>query len=132
MFRIIINSFGAVLMFIMSYVTFWYNFGISFLFLLSAVDQVEDVIFYAWGKRLIPSYLAPIDIILELVLLMFGGSMFAFSLLYFMYFSTWFFQAMMVLSVLIIWSSAEDIDYWLRGRERAGRYVEKLKYIIEE
>jgi hypothetical protein len=111
-FRVIINSFAFILTLIMAVVTFQYHPWLALVFLLASFDQFEDVYYYVYGKRLIPRSLMFFDIIFEGVMFMIGLAMLMLSVSYYAYFSTWFFRAMIFLSIMIMWSSVEDVIQW--------------------
>ncbi|MCC6057977.1 MAG: hypothetical protein LM568_03565 [Desulfurococcaceae archaeon] len=112
-FRVIVNSFAFVLTIVMSVVTFQYNPLLSIVFFLASLDQLEDVYYYIYGKRLIPRSLMFIDIVFEGVMFMVGLAMLLLSVSYYAYFSTWFFRALLFLSVMVMWSSVEDVLQWV-------------------
>jgi len=111
--RVIINSFGFVAMVVMAYVTWQTAPWMSLLFALAAFDQFEDVYYYVYGRRLMPRWALLLDIAGEGILFGFGLAMLILSAAYYAYFSTWFFRSMLVLSILMMWSSVEDIMEWL-------------------
>jgi len=85
---------------------------LSILLFLASFDQFEDVYYYVYEKRLIPAWLMPIDIIFEGIVASIGIGIILFSFMYMTYFQTWFFQALFVLAIPIVWSSVEDIIQW--------------------
>jgi len=111
--RVILNSFGFVAMAVMAYVTWQTAPWMSLLFALAAFDQFEDVYYYVYNKRLLPRWALPFDLVAEGVLFGFGLGMLILSAAYYAYFSTWFFRATLVLSILMMWSSVEDVMQWL-------------------
>jgi len=111
--RVILNSFGFIAMAVAAYVTWQTAPWMSLLFALAALDQFEDVYYYVYGRRLMPRWMLPFDLVAEGVLFGFGLGMLILSAAYYAYFSTWFFRSMLVLSILIMWSSVEDIMGWL-------------------
>jgi len=110
--RIIINSFTFVLLLIIAYVMWQSNPLLSFLLALAAVDQFEDVYFYVYRKRLFPDWFMPFDMIFEMAVIGIGLGLLIFALIYYVYFETWFFRALLVLSLPIIYSAVEDIIRW--------------------
>ena len=112
--RIIINSFALILLLILAYVMWQSNPSLSFLLVLAAVDQFEDVYYYVYRKRMFPEWFMPFDMFFEVVLFGIGIGMFLFSISYYVYFETWFFKALMPLAILIMYSSLEDIVLWRR------------------
>jgi len=110
--RVIINSFSFVLLLILAYVVWESNPLLSVLFMLASIDQFEDVYYYVHRKRLFPSWLMPLDIIFEGVLAIVGFIMFFFSVIYYAYFETWFFKAVLFISLSMIYSAVEDIVIW--------------------
>jgi hypothetical protein len=111
-FRVIVNSFAFVLTIVMSVVTFQYNPWLSIVFFLASLDQLEDVYYYVYGKRLVPRSLMFIDIVFEGIMFMIGLAVLLLSVSYYAYFSTWFFRALLFLSIMIMWSSVEDVLQW--------------------
>jgi len=110
--RIIINSFTFILLLIIAYVMWQSNPLFSFLLALAAIDQFEDVYYYVYRRRLFPPWFMPIDMIFEMVVVGIGLGMLIFSLIYYAYFETWFFRALLFLSIPIIYSAVEDIVLW--------------------
>jgi hypothetical protein len=110
--RVVINSFAFVILTILGVVTLQFNLPLGALLLLSTIDQLEDVYYYVYGKRLMPKSLMPLDVVLELVLAFVGMVMFITSLIYYQYFPTWFFKALLPLSFLIVYSAVEDVVEW--------------------
>jgi len=130
--RIVINSFAGCLLLLLTAALYEYNALLAALLALAAVDQFEDVYFYAFGKRLIPDWLMPVDVLLEGVLIALGVGILLFSLFYYAYFHSWFFRLLMFLSVPIILSGVEDVLYWMRGEEGLGiaiRKEEEFKFV---
>jgi hypothetical protein len=111
-FRVIVNSFAFVLTIVMGVETLQYNPLLSIVFFLASLDQLEDVYYYVYGKRLIPRSLMFFDIIFEGVMFMIGLAMLMLSVSYYAYFSTWLFRALMFLSIMVMWSSVEDVIQW--------------------
>jgi len=122
--RVIINSFGFVAMCIVAYVVWQTNPWLSLLFALSAFDQFEDVYYYVYNKRLLPRWALPLDLLGEGVLIVFGLTMLVMSVAYYVYFSTWFFRAMLILSILIVWSSVEDVIVWVSASEESSPQIQ--------
>ncbi len=114
LFRIVINSFALVLLLMLSVVFSQFNLLFAFLLALSAFDQFEDVYYYVYGVRLIPSWFMFFDIVFELVLIFIGVIMFSLSFIYYYYFPTWFFRVLFFISILIVYSAIEDLAYWIR------------------
>jgi hypothetical protein len=112
-FRVIANSFAFVLTIVMGVVTLQYNPLLSIVFFLASLDQLEDVYYYIYGKRFIPRSLMFFDIIFEGVMFMIGLAMLLLSVSYYAYFSTWLFRALLFLSVMVMWSSVEDVLQWV-------------------
>ena len=77
----------------------------------------------------------PVDIIFEGVCAAVGVGIIIFSLMYMMYFQTWFFRALLALAIPIVWSSVEDIMQWSavsRGVEvRACAFCETKKKFVK-
>jgi len=111
--RIIVNSFTFVLLLIIAYIMWQSNPLFSILIALAAIDQFEDVYYYTYMKRLFPSWFMPIDIVLEMVIIGIGIGMLLFSIIYYAYFETWFFRAILLLSIPVIYSAVEDITTWI-------------------
>lgn len=112
--RVIVNSFALVVLTVLGAVTLQFNPLLATLFFLSAIDQFEDVYYYVYGKRLVPRHLMPLDIVFESILVLVGVGMFVLSLIYYYFFSTWFFRALLPLSLLIVYSAIEDIAEWFK------------------
>lgn len=110
--RIIINSFTFILLLIIAFVVWRSNPLLSFLLALAAIDQFEDVYYYTYRKRLFPSWFMPFDMFFEVVAIGIGLGMLVFSLIYYAYFETWFFRALLFLSIPIIYCAVEDIVMW--------------------
>jgi len=110
--RIVVNSFAFVVLLMLAFICLRGNPPLSLLFLLSAFDQLEDVIYYTYRRRLIPEWAMPIDVVLEGVLIATAVAMIAFCLLYFTYFQSPFFQALFVVSLVILYVAVEDIMAW--------------------
>jgi len=119
--RIIVNSFTFVLLAILSYILWETNPAYSFLLALATVDQFEDVYYYTYRKRLFPDWFMPLDMIFEMTVVGIGVGMLIFSLIYYAYFETWFFRALMVLSFPVIYSAVEDIVLWKSPPETQTR-----------
>ena len=113
-FRVIINGFAFVMLAILGVVILQFNLPLGLLLLLSTIDQFEDVYYYVYGKRLMPRSLMPLDVVLELILAFVGLGMFIMSLIYSQYFPTWFFKALLPLSLLIVYSAVEDVFEWFK------------------
>jgi len=111
--RIIVNSFTFVLLLVIAYVMWQSNPLLSILLIFAAVDQFEDVYYYTYMKRLFPSWFMPIDIVLEMLVMGIGVGMLLFSIVYYAYFETWFFRALLLLSIPVIYSAIEDVVTWM-------------------
>jgi hypothetical protein len=111
--RVILNSFAFILMLIMAVVSFQYHPLLALVFLLTSFDQFEDVYYYVYGKRLIPASLKFFDIVFEGIMFMIGLAMLLLSVSYYAYFSTWLFRALIFLSIMVMWSSVEDVIQWV-------------------
>lgn len=107
--RVLLNSFAFFVLVFMAYYVVKYNPLWGALVILSAFDQLEDVYFYVAGRRLVPSWFRPIDIVLEGVLVLVGLSMFLFGLIYWYSFDSWFFFMWIVTAGFMTWSAIEDI-----------------------
>lgn len=112
--RVVINSFAFVLCLLLAITTFEANPWLALLFLASSFDQLEDVYYYVYGRRLIPRALMPLDLVFEGVMFMVGLAMLMLSVSYYAYFSTWIFRGLLFLSIMILWSSVEDVIEWAR------------------
>ena len=110
--RVVINSFALILLGILACVMWQSNPAYSFIFALAAVDQFEDVYYYVYRRRLFPEWFMPFDTVFEMVLFGVGLGMMLFSISYYIYFETWFFKALLPLSILIMYSAVEDILIW--------------------
>ena len=134
--RVIINSFTFILLLIIAYVMWQSNPLLSLILALTAIDQFEDVYFYVYRKRMFPDWFMPFDMLFETVALGIGLGILIFSLTYYMYFETWFFKALMFLSIPIIYSAVEDIVMWRRPPELSpkvmGHYVCSKEEVCEE
>jgi len=117
--RIIINSFALILLVILAYIMWQSNPTFSLLLALAAIDQFEDVYYYTYRRRLFPSWFMPLDVIFEVVLFVVGLGMLLFSITYYIYFETWFFRALLPLSIMVMYSSIEDILMWRQPPEMA-------------
>jgi len=122
--RIIINSFTFILLLIIAYVMWQSNPLLSFLLALAAIDQFEDVYYYTYRRRLFPSWFMPLDMIFEMVVIGIGLGMLIFSLIYYAYFETWFFRALLFLSIPIIYSAVEDIVMWRQPPPEGSKPIE--------
>jgi len=111
--RIIVNSFTFILLLVIAYVMWQSNPLFSILLILAAVDQFEDVYYYTYMKRLFPSWFMPIDMVLEMLVMGIGIGMLLFSIVYYVYFETWFFRALLLLSIPVIYSAIEDMATWM-------------------
>lgn len=133
--RIIINSFTFILLLIIAYIMWQSTPMLSFILALAAIDQFEDVYYYTYRKRLFPSWFMPIDMIFEMIVIALALGMLMFSLLYYIYFETWFFRALFFLSIPMIYSAVEDIVLWRRpppAPKTVMHYVCPKKEVREE
>ncbi len=142
--RVIVNSLAFVVLLMMA-VSVWYgNPLLAIVLFLAAIDQFEDVYYYTTGKRMFPDWFRPIDVSLELVLIAVGVGILLFSVVYYLYFETWFFRMLMIMAVLMVYSAAEDIVQWRSGEQMlptstpplsliasvvGGRYVRSKKEV---
>jgi len=110
--RMSVNGFAGVLMVLFGFMLWYYNPLWSILMFLAAIDQFEDVAYYAWGKRIIPKYLMPLDILFEGAVFIFGLAILFLSATYYSFFQTWFWEAMFIVGFLAVWSALEDAWYW--------------------
>ena len=110
--RVVINSIGFVLLAIMTYVMWDVSPPLAIVFAMAAFDQFEDVYTYTYNKRLFPPWMRVADIIFEMVMFGIGFALFFFAFSYYAYFQTWFFKALFPLSIMIMYSSIEDIFLW--------------------
>lgn len=85
------------------------NPPLAILLFAAAFDQLKDVYRMVTGRRLFPESLRILDNIFEGIMLVFAFGMLLFSLMYYAYFQTWFFRVMLFVSILIIWSSIEEL-----------------------
>jgi len=120
--RIIVNSFAGCMLLLLSGTLWSYSPYLSIMLFLASFDQFEDVYYYVYRRRLIPGWLMPIDLVFEGICAAVGMGIVLFSLMYMLYFQTWFFQSLLALSVPIIWSSVEDIIQW-SAAIRSGEVV---------
>jgi hypothetical protein len=107
--RVIGNSLAFLLSIILAIWFFKTNPLISFFFIISAFDNYEDVYEVVTRKRLIPYYLIPIDIIIEVVMLLFGMYVLMLGYMYYVYFETPFAIFLLVSGISIVISSTKDI-----------------------
>lgn len=131
MARIIINSFVFVLLLLIAYMIWSSSPLLAFLLVLAAIDQFEDVYYYTYRKRLFPMWFMPIDVMFEMVVVVIGLGILVFSLIYYAYFETWFFRAMMLLSIPIIYSAIEDVVLWRRAFSSTNLHV-VMHYVCKE
>jgi len=110
--RVVINSFALILLGMLAYAFWSSNPAYSLLLAVAAIDQFEDVYYYVYRKRLFPDWFKPFDMVFEGVLFAIGLGMLFFSISYYVYFETWFFKALLPLSILIMYSAIEDIIIW--------------------
>jgi hypothetical protein len=130
--RVVVNSFALVVLLVLGVVTLQFNPLLAIIFFLSAIDQFEDVYYYVYGKRLMPRHLMPLDIVFESILILVGMGMFTLSLIYYYFFSTWFFRALLPLSVLIVYSAVEDIAEWFKPSVAGATKVTRGVHLGEE
>jgi len=110
--RIVVNSFAGCILLLVAGVLWAYNPLLSAVLVLVSLDQFEDVYYYVYGRRLIPGWLMPLDVLFEGVCLAVGAAMAFLGVIYMRYFQTWFFQALLAISILVVWSAVEDIAQW--------------------
>jgi len=137
--RIIMNSFTFMLLLIVAYVVWGGNPLLSVFLVLAAVDQFEDVYYYTYRRRLFPEWFRPIDMIFEMFVVGIGLGMLVFSLMYYMYFETWFFKALLFLSIPVIYSAIEDMVFWRKypgsppsAKEVVKELPEVLLYVCQK
>jgi len=114
--RAIANSVAFVILIAVSLGLFNENPFLALLLVASSLDQFEDVYGIVTKKRLLPSWFAPVDILFEGIATGLGIGLLLFGLMYYSYFSSWFFVAMMFVGVMIIISSLEDMGYYFSAR----------------
>jgi len=131
LFRIILNSFTFVLLLIVAYVVWGGNPVLSILLALAAIDQFEDVYYYTYRRRLFPDWFRPIDMIFEMFVVGVGLGMLVFSIMYYMYFETWFFKALLFLSIPVIYSAIEDMVLWRKYPSNPSSAKEVVKELPE-
>jgi len=107
--RVLMNSLAFFLLLLLGGYMINYNLIWGVVIFLSAFDQLEDVYFYVTKSRLIPTWFRPIDMVLEGILALVGGSMLLFGLVYWYSFDSWFFLLWTAVSAMIAWSAVEDI-----------------------
>ncbi|HID40759.1 MAG TPA: hypothetical protein EYP33_01230 [Pyrodictium sp.] len=122
-FRIVVNSFAFVVLLILAFMCLKGNPPLAVLLFLSAFDQLEDVIYYTYGRRLIPDWAMPIDFVLEGALIATAVATITLCLFYFTYFHSFFFQALFIVSFVMLYSAMEDIMAW----REAGHYVWEVR-----
>ncbi|MEM3943471.1 MAG: hypothetical protein QXJ59_05265 [Thermofilaceae archaeon] len=114
---IIVNSVAAAILLLAAALIATRFWPASIIFILAAFDQVEDVYKAVYGKRLLPRWLAPVDIILELFLAALGFALAFFALLYAELFVAGFFLwALAALGLLISFSALSDVTEWFTAR----------------
>jgi hypothetical protein len=82
---------------------------ISAFFILSAIDNYEDVYEIVTRKHLVPQYLVPADIVFEAVMLLFGLYVTMLGYTYIVYFETPFALMLLASGISITFSSTKDI-----------------------
>ena len=63
--RIIVNSFAGCMMLIMGGIFWSFDPILAVVLFLASIDQFEDVYYFVYGKRLIPDWLMPVDVVFE-------------------------------------------------------------------
>jgi len=119
--RAIFNSLGFIIFSVVAVACWPESIPTSIFMGIAALDQLEDVYYAVYGRRLMPRWLMPIDIVLELAVIAFGMLMLVYGLIYYSYFQTWFFKSALLLSVPMIYCAAEDIALWWRSEEHEVR-----------
>jgi len=110
--RIMLNS---ISFFICLYLAFTSNDPIFIAtMLLASFDQFEDVLFYAYGIRIIPKSLKWLDIFFEAVMVVLGFFIFLISLTYIPLFPIPFWYLTMFISIMIMYTSIEDIVIYMK------------------
>jgi len=136
--RVIVNSITFVVMLMLAYAFMNTNPLLALLLVLASFDQFEDVYYYTTGRRLLPKWFMPFDIVFEVMAILLGLAIFIFSLIYFTYFQTWFFKSMLFISAVMMFSAVEDIVIWgrsfgVKSKElvvhRALREEEKERFV---
>ena len=131
-FRIVVNSFAFVVLLMLAYMCVRGNPPLALLLLLSAFDQLEDVVYYTYGRRLIPEWAMPIDIVLEGVLVATAVATISLCLFYFTYFKSFFFQALFIVSFIMLYSAIEDIMAWRGAVHSVWQVREKSRFRFVE
>jgi len=110
--RVFINSVCFLLSALMAYSVWEFSPPLAIVLALAPFDQFEDVYTYTYGRRLFPPWMRVPDMVFEMVMFGVGFSLFLFAFSYYAYFQTWFFKALLPLSIMVMYSSVEDIFSW--------------------
>ncbi len=121
--REIANSVAFVVIIAMSLAFFNENPFLALLLVACSLDQFEDVYGIVTKRRLLPSWFAPVDVLFEGVATGVGIGILLFGLMYYSYFASYFFVAMVFVGLMIMVSSLEDMGYYFVG-ERGAMQVE--------
>ncbi|MGC9014887.1 MAG: hypothetical protein ACP5KW_10980 [Thermoproteota archaeon] len=132
--RVIFNSTAFVILLAIGLGLFDENPALALLVVASSLDQFEDVYYLTTGQRLIPKWFAPIDVLFEGVATGIGLGLLLFGIMYYSYFASYFFVAMIFVGIMVMLSSLEDIGYYFGGsevihvvevREKEKRFVKR-------
>ena len=111
--KVVINSVAfafLLLAALLMYPIFW---PASILLVFSAFDQLEDVYKEVKKKRLLPKWLKPFDIFMEIVLALFGVALAVFAFYYsHLFVHTYLLWGVAALGALIAISAVSDIAEW--------------------
>lgn len=93
---------------------------LAFFLFLAGFDQLDDIYQAVYGKTLVPVWLMPIDIFLEVIVVIISLGILYISITYALYSSTMLFLILVPLSVIIIMTALDDINLdWSTLRRRA-------------
>ncbi|MGC9086077.1 MAG: hypothetical protein ACP5IT_07820 [Thermoproteota archaeon] len=115
--RVIFNSTAFVILLAIGFGLFDENPALALLVVASSLDQFEDVYYLTTGQRLIPKWFAPVDVLFEGVATGIGLGLLLFGIMYYSYFASYFFVAMIFVGIMVMLSSLEDIGYYFGGSE---------------
>jgi hypothetical protein len=125
--RVVFNSTAFVILLLIGFGLFNTNPALAFLVALSSLDQFEDVYYLTTGERLIPSWFAPIDVLFEGVAMGLGLGLLLFGLMYYSYFASYFFVALIFVGFMVMMSSIEDVGFYFGGSSEVMHLVEIRK-----
>ncbi|MGC8578141.1 MAG: hypothetical protein ACP5M7_09160 [Thermoproteota archaeon] len=131
--RVIFNSTAFVILLAIGLGLFDENPALALLVVASSLDQFEDVYYLTTGQRLIPKWFAPVDVLFEGIATGIGLGLLLFGIMYYSYFASYFFVAMIFVGIMVMLSSLEDIGYYFGGSEvmHAVEVREKEKRFVK-